>query len=186
MTRFLPFRPRGTNWPCSCISMTFSLASGGAGGPTAAQGGEPRGDRASGGAAAERGRARRAGGQGTAFRKAARSRPGPRVIGMGTIQTGESTNTRIRGIKPPAGLQTVAAGQGAGDRLQGDWSLAAARGEPGTTVAATAKRGRLRVTAASYVLVRGALKTSARRFPRDMRVHNALGCSRRGLTWHRP
>ena len=124
MTRLVPFRPRGDNWPCSCISMTFSLASGGAGGPTAAQGGEPCGDRASGGAAAERGRARRAGGQGTAFRKAARSRPGPRVIGMGTIQTGESTNTRIRGIKPPAGLQTVAAGQGAGDQPQGDGSLA--------------------------------------------------------------
>ena len=124
MTRLVPFRPRGDNWPCSCISMTFSLASGGAGGPTAAQGGEPCGDRASGGAAAGRGRARRARGQGTAFRKAARSRPGPRVIGMGTIQTGESTNTRIRGIKPPAGLQTVAAGQGAGDQQQGDWSLA--------------------------------------------------------------
>ena len=31
---------------------------------------------------------------------------------MGT-QTGESTTPRIRGTKPPAGLQTVAAGQGA-------------------------------------------------------------------------
>ena len=152
MTRLVPFRPRGDNWPCSCISMTFSLASGGAGGPTAAQGGEPCGDRASGGAAAERGRARRARGQGTAFRKAARSRPGPRVIGMGT----------------------------------GVLRRTVARGEPDTTMATTAKRGRLRATAASYVLVRDVLKTSTQRLPRDMRVHYAPGCSRRGLAWHRP
>ena len=62
----------------------------------------------------------------------------------------------------------------------------AARGEPGTTMATTAKRGRLRATAASYVLVRGVLKTSTQRLPRDMRVYYAHGCSRRGLVWHRP
>ena len=61
-----------------------------------------------------------------------------------------------------------------------------ARGEPDTTMATTAKRGRLRATAASYVLVRGVLKTSTQRLPRDMRVHYAPGCSRRGLAWHRP
>ena len=60
-----------------------------------------------------------------------------------------------------------------------------ARGEPDTTMATTAKRGRLRATAASYVLVRGVLKTSTQRLPRDMRVHYAPGCSRRGLAWHR-
>ena len=42
MTRLLPFRQQGTNWPCSCISMTFSLASGGAGGPMAGQWGRAR------------------------------------------------------------------------------------------------------------------------------------------------
>ena len=73
MTRLVPFRPRGDNWPCSCISMTFSLASGGAGGPTAAQGGEPCGDRASGGAAAA---AAAAGGQRASSERDRTSIPG--------------------------------------------------------------------------------------------------------------
>ena len=95
VTSLLPFRPRGTNGPRCRISMTSSSLRGGAGGPTAAQEGEPRGGRAGGGAAAVRARARRARGQGTAFRKTGRSRAGTRVIGTGT--TGESSTPRNSG-----------------------------------------------------------------------------------------